>query len=169
MSDALTVFKLMFYWFGNKPFLKLSAQRLQSLIVYNGYGEKGAFFTKTVHALPIYDIPDSANIIVSHNIYKINQSDDGSLALNDRIDPHGIEEDQRSHMRSDCAMCSPLGVRALLSTTSALGWQVGKIDMKAAFLLTGHDQRGVFAVPPRESSYRGKVCGFCCGELDVFP
>lgn len=52
-------------------------------------------------------------------------------------------------------MCSPTGVRILLSITSKRGWRLSKIDAKTAFLRTGDAERAVFVIPPIESEDRG--------------
>lgn len=54
-------------------------------------------------------------------------------------------------------MCSPVGIRLLLSAEWLFGWQLTNPDVKDAFLQTGKVQRDVFIIPRRESVDRGKT------------
>lgn len=54
-------------------------------------------------------------------------------------------------------MCSPIGVRVLLSTKALRKWGLTKIDVKDAFLQTGRACPEVYVTPPRESSDCGNV------------
>lgn len=51
-------------------------------------------------------------------------------------------------------MCSPSGVRILLSIAALRKWRLSTIDVKSAFLQTGRAERDVFVVPPRECADR---------------
>lgn len=52
-------------------------------------------------------------------------------------------------------MCSPTGIRLVVSIATLYGWILGRADAKAAFLQTRKAQRSVYVKSPRESSMRG--------------
>lgn len=81
-------------------------------------------FKKSVCFIKIDDVPKNANIISSHVIYKIKISDDASLKLKARIAPHGNEDSFKFDLKSDCAMCSPCGMRIILSLSSLYKWSL---------------------------------------------
>lgn len=54
-----------------------------------------------------------------------------------------------NELKSHFKMCSPAGVRIVLSIAYLKNWVVTKADVKAAFLQTGEALRDVFTIPPR--------------------
>lgn len=107
--------------------------------------------------MPLDAVPDGANVIASHTIYKVKECDDSSLPLTAHIAPHGNEDDLRREQRSDCAMRSPVGMRVQFSTARLFKWKKHKVDVKYAFLQNGSARQDIFLVPPRQSPDRGKV------------
>ena len=144
----------MFQFFGNKPFLKFQAQGFEQYILSAAYKKEEESFLKTVKIIPKESLPQDANIIRSHTLYKIKVSDDGTKKLKSRIAPHGNEDSMRLELTTDCATCSPAGLRIIDSIASLLGWLVTRVDAKTAFLQTGKAQREVFVIPPVESEMR---------------
>lgn len=51
-------------------------------------------------------------------------------------------------------MCSPIGIRVILTTAAIRKWIITRADVKAAFLKTGTAERDVYVRPPRESRDR---------------
>lgn len=70
--------------------------------------------------------------------------------------PYGNEDELWGDLSSDCAMCGPVEMRALMSTAALFGWAIQKIDVKPLFLQTRQVQRDVHVIPPGESGDRGK-------------
>ena len=103
------------------------------------------------------NLPPGANIISSHAIYKIKLNDDQSLKLKARIAPHGNEDSDKDVMKTDCCMCSPLGIRIVVSVSTYKKWRLIRIDVKTAFQQTGPAMRSVFVIPPKESRQRDVV------------
>lgn len=93
----------------------------------------------------------------SHVLYKDKIKDDHSLLHKDRIAPHQIEDSARNSLKTDCLRCAPTGVGVLLSIAPIYMWRITKVDVKSAFLQTGHAQRDVYDVPRPlgESKERG--------------
>ena len=142
--------------FGNKSFLGYMAEGFPSYLMQNAYFDEENSFKKTVRVVSRYEVPAESNVISSHVIYKIKVTDDGSLKLKARIAPHGNEDSLRYEMRTDCAMCAPMGVRLLISIAAVKKWRITKVDVKSAFLQTGAAERQVFVIPPGESKDRFK-------------
>lgn len=118
---------------GNKPLLLNHGQSFPQYVMYSAYETEEAEFKKHVRCVPIASIPDDTNIISSHTVYKIKIEDDDSLRLKARIAPHGNEDKIKQSLKSDCAMCSPTGIRIFLSITAIRRWPLVKADVKAAF------------------------------------
>lgn len=74
-----------------------------------------------------------------------------------RIASHGNVDSQRYQMRSDCSMCSSVGVRALLYTAALRKWLPTKTNVKTAFLQTGLASRDAYVIPPHKSKESGMV------------
>lgn len=53
-------------------------------------------------------------------------------------------------------MCSPVGVRILLSAASLFGWPLSKLDVKMDFFQTRKEARDVYLISPRQSEDREK-------------
>lgn len=140
--------------FGNKPFLRYRAQGFPSFPLLNAYKAEEDEFKKTVKKVPIEDVPKNANVISSHVIYKVKVKDDKSLKLKARIAPHGNENSLKNELKSDFAMCPPLGIRIILSIATIFSWILTAIDVKTAFLQTGQAGRDVYVIPPAKSSDR---------------
>ena len=128
------------------------AQRLPNFPLINAFKCEEESFTKTVKLVHLSDVPQDANIITSHVIYKVKANDDGSYKMKARIAPHGNKDKEMKNLKTDSCVCPPTGVGILLSIACIYGWPLGKIDFKSTFLQTGSAQRDVYVVPPRESS-----------------
>ena len=145
-------------YFGNKPFLRFQAQGFEQCVLSKAYKAEEDEFIKTVEIVPKDKVPQNANIIKSHAIYKIKTNDDSSMKLKARIAPHGNEDSMRDELTTDCATCSPAGLRILESIASLFGWTIVRVDGKAAFLQTGKAQRKVYVIPPAESRMKATHC-----------
>lgn len=75
--------------------------------------------------------------------------------LKARIAPHGIEDSTKDELRIDCAMCSPVGMRILMSLDALNESFLTKLVDKSAFRQTGPAHRDAYVLPPRESRDRG--------------
>lgn len=155
VSNEGEILNQLLEYFGNKPFLRYRAQGFPTFPLLNAYNSGEEDFKKTVKTVPIDEVPKDANVISSHVIYKVKVNDDKSLKLKARIAPHGNEDSIKNELRSDCAMCPPLGVRIILSIATLFAWILTAIDVKTAFLQTGRAERDVYVIPPTESTDRG--------------
>ena len=136
--------------FQSKEFLQSHAEGLPSFILENSYNVEENNFLKHCVLTPYNDVPDNANIIRSHVLYKIKVRDDGTLTCKARIAPHGNEDRDKAQLKTDSACCPPLGIRMLFSLCSLFRWYITKIDVKGAFLQSGEASRKVYVVPPQE-------------------
>jgi len=104
-EDAMNMY---FKAFEHKEFTRGSAQGLPSFVQDNAYKTEEAKFLRTVRMIPPSKIPKGANVITSHVIYKVKQSDDGDLFLKARIAPHGNKDREKSGLKTDSATCPPV-------------------------------------------------------------
>jgi hypothetical protein len=96
----------------------------------------------------ISEIPDDANIITSHVIYRYKT--DGSLKA--RIVPHGHLDDEKSFLRTDAPTISVKVLRLFLSIAKENDWRVGSQDIKAAYLQANGFSREIYVGPPQEEA-----------------
>lgn len=135
--------------FGNKRFLRHQEQFFDQFPLVNDYQVEENEFIKTFQVVNRQDIRQGANIISSHSIYKIKLNDDSILNLKARIAPHGNEDTEKDAMRTDCCMCSPIGIRIVISIATFCGWRIIINDVKTAFLQSGPANRNVYVTSPR--------------------
>lgn len=139
--------------FGQKLFLLHGAQGLPRYVVFSSYEAKEAEFKKCVKTVPISYLPLDANIIWSHTVYKLKVLDDHSLTFKASISLHGNEDSLKKDLQSYCLMCSPIGIRIVLSLPAIYRWPIPDSDAKSASLQTGDAQWLVYARMPCESCY----------------
>ena len=154
VSNEQDILKSMKMTFGNKSFLRFQCQGFDLYPLINSYSKEEEQFLKIVEVIPIDKVPENANIVNSHVIYKLKNSDDGSLSLKSRIAPHGNEDKEKENLTTDCQTCPPVGIRIVCSIASLMGWKLKRADAKGAFLKTGRAQRNVYVKPPSESKMR---------------
>ena len=130
------------------------AQGLPTHVTQNAYSVEEYQFVKNSSQIHVSEVPDTANVISSHVLYKIKQLDDGSRLCKARISPHGNKDRERKDLKTDSASCPPLGIRIVLSTCLIFHWYLAKIDIKAAFLQSGAVDRDVYVKPPRECTQK---------------
>lgn len=136
--------------FKSKEFLLHQAQGLPTHITENAYATEEDNFVKTCTKVHVSKVPNNANVIGSHVLYKVKELDDGSKICKARIAPHGNKDKEKHKLKKDSAACPPLGFRILLSICTIFHFYVSKVDIKSAFLQSGKATRDVFVVPPRE-------------------
>lgn len=113
-------------------------------------------FEKTIHVVPISDIPAHANVISCHTAYKVKIEENSSLCFKARIATNGNEDSVKVEMRSDCSMCSPVWMRIILSTAALRRWRLTKLKGKELFRHTDQNERDVYVRTPRESVDKGR-------------
>lgn len=80
----------MFYnVFEHKEFSLNAAQGLPSFKIENAYKKEEDKFMRTVRLVPTSKVPQGANVITSHVMYKVKASDEVDFYLKARIAPHG--------------------------------------------------------------------------------
>ena len=117
---------------------------------YNVFVTEQDGFLKTCTKIHVSKVPENANVISTHVMYKIKELDDGSRICKARIARHGNKDKETNSLRTDSVSCPPLGMRVPLSLCTLLKFYVSKIDIKAAFLQSGKAMRDMFVIPPRE-------------------
>lgn len=96
-------------------------------------------------------IPQDANVIGSHVLYKIKILDNDALYCKARIAPHGNHDSEKNDLKTDSVLCPLTGVRMLLSTCAHIKWNLTKVDVKAPFCsLERHIVIYIYVKPPRE-------------------
>lgn len=149
-SDIAHVVKETFDVIGIKTFLFHEAQAFPSHVMLKAYEKDESVFKQHVKCEPVSDVPRSANIISSHTVYNVKKDYDCSLQLKARIVSHN--GDSVKHViHSDCAMCSPTGIRSVLTISALNQWVISRAEFKAALLQTGQAQQDVFVRLPCES------------------
>lgn len=97
-----------------------------------------------------HDLPQKANLISSHILFRVKTNDDGSLRLKGRIVVHGNRDDEKKTVRSDSAAADMMIVRLVASLAAILGFELGTADIKGAYMQSGPITREVYVRPPRD-------------------
>lgn len=84
----------------------------------------------------------------------LREEDDHSSSIKARIAPHQNEDSIRMRLKTERCMCSPTGVRIVLSFESLKKWRLSKAEVKSAFLQTGKVRCDVYVIPSCESGDR---------------
>ena len=142
---------------GQKPFLFHHAQGFDQSVMLKAYQLEQEKYFKHVKPVPRKKALPNANRISSHVVYRIKVEDDQSLKLKARIAPHGNEDSEIEFLKSDCAMCWPLGIRIVVSVSTCRKWLIVKTDTEMAFHQTGTAGRHVFVWPPKESNRQNEL------------
>ena len=97
-----------------------------------------------------YDVPRRANVITSHVVYKLKTDETGNRELKARIVPHGTYDTERNEICKEASTAQRFVIRLLLSLVTFLGFRLGIIDIKGAYLQSGPIKRAIYVRPPRE-------------------
>ncbi len=92
-----------------------------------------------------------ANVIGSHAIYR--RKLDGSAKA--RIVPWGHMDKDKDFIRGDAPSISFEVFRLLLSIAAEMKWEIGQMDIEAAFLQALGFNRVIYVRPPREAGLKG--------------
>lgn len=137
------------------------AQSFLQYVVYSVYEAEESQLRKQVAFDSIADVPPDARITVSHTIHEIRIDETNSLRP--RTAPHGNESSLKNKKKSDCAMCSPVGIRIVLAIAATRQWPLIKADVRPAFVGTGKDERHFYVRPPCESrEKKAQMAPTCC-------
>jgi len=103
-----------------------------------------------MRAVPISSVPKSANIIGSHVRYVRKM--DGSVKA--RICPWGNHDAEKFDLRSDAPSMLMEIFRLVISIGVEQRWNIGSMDVRAAFLQADGFNRTIYVRPPREEDQR---------------
>lgn len=108
--------------------------------------ERGAFTPVDASS-----VPKGSNIIGSHTVYK--RKFDGTPKA--RIVPWGHRDKDKDFLRGDAPSVSFEIFRLVLSLASEHKWEIGQMDIEAAFLQAVGFTRLIYVRPPREANQHG--------------
>lgn len=100
------------------------------------------------------DVPQSANVIGSHIVYNIKVEENGKKRLKARLCPHGNRDKEKDDIRKDSATAQFDVIRLVCSLATILGFRLGCLDVRGAYLQSGPIQRDIYVRPPPE--WKGK-------------
>lgn len=104
------------------------------------------------------DVPRNENIISAHFVFKVKKEEDGSRRLKARLCPHGNRDQMKEDVRKDSATAQFHIIRLMLSLVVVLGFRIGVIDIKGAYLQSGEIKRRIYVRPPPDiSGTRGSL------------
>lgn len=150
-SDKAKILESMYECIGSQQVIARKLEFAPQWILDEAFEEKySANWTDSYVPVNERDVPNDANIITSHVVYKIKTSEDGSRKLKSRIVPHGNRDDKKDSIRKDSATVQLNIIRLPLSLVTFLGFRLGAADIKGAYLQSGPIQRTIYVRPPRE-------------------
>lgn len=100
--------------------------------------------------IPESEVPENANVVGSHVVYKVKCYEDGHKAIKARIVPHGNEDSEKNSIRKDSANAQLGTIRLLLSLVTFLRFDIWTADIKGAYLQSGPIKREVYVRPPKD-------------------
>lgn len=113
-SNEQEVLAHMFQTFGNLPFLRLHTHEFGQAPIANSYMNEERKFLENLQVLSRSSVPKSAIVIGRHTNYNPKVLDDQPRKLKARIAPHGNEDYDSENIRTECCMCSPIGIKFYL-------------------------------------------------------
>lgn len=105
-------------------------------------------------AVSMVAIPQGANLISSHLLFKVKDDDKGNLKLKARLVLHGHRDRDRYSVRRDSASADLSVVRLLISLASILNFSLATADVQGAYMQSGPIQRDIYVRPPRRIDHR---------------
>ena len=101
---------------------------------------------KAIEVVPIETLQKNANIIGSHVRYVRKM--DGKVKA--RICPWGNHDSEKDYLRSDAPSMLMEVFRITISIRVEKSWDIGSMDIRAAFLQANGFNRSIYVRPPRE-------------------
>ena len=96
------------------------------------------------------DVPRNSNIISSHALFKIKESEDDSLVMKARFVLHGNRDREKNDIRKDSASADMTIFRLVLSLGVILNFTFGVADIKGAYMQSGPAKREIYVRPPKD-------------------
>ena len=106
---------------------------------------------KAIEVIPIETVEKNANIIGSHVRYVRKM--DGKVKA--RICPWGNHDNEKDYLRSDAPSMLMEVFRIVISIGVEKIWDIGSMDVRAAFLQANGFNRTIYVRPPREEEQPG--------------
>lgn len=83
------------------------------------------------------DVPNDANIITSHVVYKVKTEKDGKRTIKSRVVSRGNRDDDKDSIRKDSTTAQLNIIRLLLFLVTFLGFRLATADIKGTYLQSG--------------------------------
>lgn len=111
-------------------------------------------WVSSMNIVSLENVPQHANVIGSHFVYKVKSKLDGDckdgrrmFELKWRLCVHGNHDSEES-LRTDAAVVSHLGFRMIYTIAATSGHKLRKADIRGAYTQSGKSKRDVYVRPP---------------------
>ena len=84
------------------------------------------------------------------SVYQIKKDEKGRYKFKARLGVHGKEDAEKDDIRKDSATAHLITIRLILSMAVCYGFELGQVDIKAAYFQSGPISSRIFVRPPRE-------------------
>lgn len=150
-SDKARVLEHIYETIGSKQVSRRQLEFAPAWIIDQAFmKEFDENWSTAVEEVNKLEIPESANIIRSHVVYKVKTDEEGKRKMKARLCPHGNEDNNKNDIRKDSANAQLSIIRLLLSITTFLGFSIITSDIKGAYLQSGPIKREIYVRPPKE-------------------
>lgn len=105
-----------------------------TFVTENECCEEKRKFPKRCKKVHMSNVREESNIISSNAFYRLNTLDNGELVYKTKLPTYGNRGEKKKRFLTDCAVCSPLDLRWLLSCATLHNFNISKVDIKYAFL-----------------------------------
>lgn len=94
------------------------------------------------------DMPDDANILSTHFVFRINKSEQGERTLKARLVVHGNRDEEKDEVSKDAIAADMMMTRLVLALGTIMKFSFGVTDIKGAFMQSGPANRDIYIIPP---------------------
>lgn len=106
--------------------------------------EHMANWTDVYEVVDINALPDRANVISSHYVFKIKDEIGKPLRLKARLVLHGNRDVDKDNVRRDSASAELTVVRLVLALATLLGFSIATADVRGAYMQSGEAGRNIY-------------------------
>lgn len=149
-SDEQTVLATLYEKYGADQFTKNKAPEIPEWLYFKALDAELDNWKGHYEHTKLCDIPPGANVVGSHVVYRIKKDEQEAFKFKARLVVHGNEDLQKDDIRKDAATAHLTAIRLVLSMAACYGFNLGQIDIKAAYFQSGPIRRRIYVRPPRE-------------------
>ena len=149
-SQKTAILAKLYKKYNSEQFTKQKAPDIPEWLYIEAVASELQNWKSQYEHVKLADVPADANVIGSHLVYRIKKDEKGQFRFKARLVVHGNEDEQKDAIRKDAATAHLVTIRLILSMATCYNFELGQIDIKAAYFQSGPIKRRVYVRPPQE-------------------